>query len=85
SEVWRQIQADVTGMEHVLINVDEGPAFGAALLASVGTGVYPSVEDACRSAIKVVSSTEPDTTTRSLYNRYYAVYRSLYPALREQF
>lgn len=85
SAVWRQIQADITGREHVLINVDEGPAFGAALLASVGTGVYPSVETACRSTIKVVSSTQPDIARKALYDRYYAVYRALYPALKDQF
>jgi len=85
SEVWRQIQADVTGREHVLINVDEGPAFGVALLAGVGTGVYPSVERACRDAIKVISATRPDPAKKAQYDRYYAVYRSLYPALKEQY
>ena len=85
SEVWRQIQADITGMEHVLINIDEGPAFGAALLASVGTGVYPSVEEACRSTIEVVSATKPDAPRKVLYDRYYAIYKALYPALKEQF
>lgn len=85
SAVWRQIQADITGREHVLINVDEGPAFGVALLAGVGTGVYPSVEEACRSTIKVTSSTKPDAATKALYDRYYGVYRSLYPALKDQF
>jgi len=85
SEVWRQIQANVTGMEHVLINIDEGPAFGAALLASVGTGVYPSVQEACRSTINVISSTKPDGAKKALYDRYYAVYRALYPALKEQY
>ncbi|MCL6588637.1 MAG: xylulokinase [Firmicutes bacterium] len=85
SAVWRQIQADITGMEHVTINVDEGPAFGAALLASVGIGIYPSVEEACRSTIKVVSSTHPNFKNKALYDRFYAVYRALYPALKEQF
>ena len=85
SAIWRQIQADITGREHVLINVDEGPAFGAALLASVGTGVYPSVEAACRSTIEVVSSTQPDIARKALYDRYYTVYRALYPALKDQF
>ena len=85
SEVWRQIQADVTGREHVFINVDEGPAFGAALLAAVGAGVYPSVEEACRSTIQVISSTKPDTSRKSVYDRYYSVYRGLYPALKDQF
>ncbi len=85
SAVWRQIQADITGREHVLINVDEGPAFGVALLAGVGTGVYPSVEDACRSTIKVVSSTKADAAQKASYDRYYSVYRSLYPAVKDQF
>ena len=85
SDVWRRIQADVTGREHVTINVDEGPAFGVALLAGVGTGVYPSVEEACRSTIEVVSSTKPDPRNKGLYDRYYAVYRALYPALKDQY
>jgi len=85
SEVWRQIQADVTGREHVLINVDEGPAFGVALLAGVGTGVYPSVEKACRDTIKVISATKPDSAKKAEYGRYYAVYRALYPALKDQY
>lgn len=85
SAVWRQIQADITGREHVLINVDEGPAFGVALLAGVGTGIYASVEEACRSTITVTSQTHPDMSNKSLYDRYYLVYRALYPALKDQF
>ncbi|MHB0997982.1 MAG: xylulokinase [Armatimonadota bacterium] len=85
SDVWRKIQADVTGRDHVLINVDEGPAFGVALLAAVGTGAYSSVEEACRSTIKVTSSTKPDSAVSELYNRYYEVYKALYPALKEQY
>jgi len=85
SAVWRQIQADVTSMEHVTINVDEGPAFGAGLLAAVGTGVYPSVEVACKDTIKVVTSTSPNLKNKALYDDYYRVYCMLYPSLRHQF
>jgi xylulokinase len=85
SAVWRQIQADVTKREHVLINVDEGPAFGVALLAAVGTGAYSSVEEACRSTIKVTSSTTPHEERHADYERYYAVYRALYPAVKAQY
>lgn len=85
SAVWRQIQADVTGHKHVTINIDEGPALGVALLAGVGTGIYPGVEAACRSTIKVAASTEPIPANAALYDRYYSVYRALYPALKEQF
>jgi len=85
SPIWRQIQADITGQEHVLINIDEGPALGVALLAGVGTGIYPSVEEACRRVIKVESSTKADMTRKSKYDKYYSVYRALYPALKDQF
>jgi len=85
SGVWRQIQADVIGREHVTINVDEGPALGVALLAGVGTGVYGSVEQACRNTIKVVQSTRPDESKRAVYDKYYKVYQALYQSLKGQF
>jgi xylulokinase len=85
SPLWRQIQTDVTGREHVTINVDEGPAFGVALLAGVGTGVWSSVPEACRATIRVVERSGPVPASRAIYDRLYPVYRALYPALREPF
>jgi xylulokinase len=85
SELWRQIQTDVTGHEHVTINVDEGPAFGVALLAGVGTGVWASVAEACRATIRITSSAQPNPASAAVYNHYYPVYRQLYAALREPF
>lgn len=85
SAVWRQIQADVVGAEHVTINASEGPAFGVALLAGVGTGIYSSVRDACHSTIKVELSTEPIEANRPVYDRYYEVYKSLYQSLKDDF
>ena len=85
SELWRQIQADVTGRDHVTINIDEGPALGVALLAGVGTGVYPSVEKACRSVIKVATTTRTDPATKKTYDKYYPVYQSLYQSLKGDF
>ena len=85
SPVWRQIHADVTGHPHVTLSVDEGPALGAALLAAVGTGAYPSVAEACHAAIQTVAQTDPDAAAHAVYQKYYGVYRALYPALKEQF
>lgn len=85
SAVWRQIQADVFGAEVATINAAEGPAFGAALLAGVGTGVYPDVETAADDIVRVVSKTEPDTRMTERYEEYYQVFRSLYPALKPSF
>jgi xylulokinase len=85
SPFWRQVQADVTGREHVTINVDEGPAFGVALLAGVGTGVWSSVEEACRATIRVVDQCPPDRESREVYQRYYPIYRALYASLKDRF
>lgn len=85
SPFWLQIQADVIGQPHALLNVDEGPAFGAALLAGVGTGAFASVPEACDATIRPVSETKPDAKNQATYARYYPVYRSLYPALKNAF
>ncbi|MEP6754769.1 MAG: xylulokinase [Chthonomonadales bacterium] len=85
SGLWRQILADTSGVKHVTVNIDEGPALGVALLAGVGAGVYPSVEDACRSVIRVVDETAVNTTANDKYQPTYNVYRSLYPALKSAF
>jgi len=84
SALWRQIQADVTGREHVTINIDEGPALGVALLAGVGAGVWDSVAAACRAVIRVADRCPPGPD-RGAYGRYYPIYRSLYGSLKDQF
>ncbi|KUO41339.1 MAG: xylulose kinase [Hadesarchaea archaeon DG-33] len=85
SNLWRQIQADVYGAELVTINVEEGPAFGAALLAGVGAKVYSSIGKACERTIKKVSRTEPIKENLKIYDKYYEIYKSLYPALKSCF
>lgn len=85
STIWRQIQADVYGAEVVTINAEEGPAFGAAMLAGVGSGVYPSVEASADAIVRIVSSTEPDDKVVAQYEQYYQVFQSLYPALKPSF
>jgi len=85
SAVWRQIQSDVFNSELVTINVDEGPAFGVALLAGVGAGIYESVQAACKRTISLASQTHPIAENAARYERYYPVYRALYQSLREQF
>jgi xylulokinase len=84
SPLWRQILADVFGTEMVTVNVTEGAAYGAALLAGVGAGVYPSVCAASKAVILVTDRTEPGPAT-SVYGDYYPRYRALYPALAPEF
>lgn len=85
SKLWKQIQADIYKTEITTTNVDEGPAFGAALLAGVGGGVYENVEGACEKAISTVDEVEPIKENQKIYDRYYGVYKSLYPALQDRF
>lgn len=81
--LWRQIQADVYGMPVDLVEAEEGPAYGAALLAGVGIGAWNSVETACEAAVRVAKSVEPNTESVAVMNRQYGAYRKLYPALRD--
>lgn len=85
SPFWRQLQADIYGQQVVTINAAEGPAYGAALLAAVGTGAYSSAAEACARAIKVVTQTEPDSVAKEKYDRLYPMFGQLYGALKESF
>ncbi len=85
SSLWRQIQADTFNYPLSTINVDEGPALGAALLAGVGAELYSSVVEACSSVIKVVSSTPVIEENARVYEKQYQIYRALYPALKDSF
>jgi xylulokinase len=83
--LWRQIQADVYGMPVEIPEAEEGAAYGAAILAGVGVGVWPSVENACDTAVRVAQRVEPDRSHAAIMNRRYEEYRSLYPALKQSF
>ncbi len=85
SPLWRQMQADVMNVRIATLNVDEGPAFGAALLAGVAAGVHASVAEAAEAAISTVSVTEPNPKTVEIYEQYYREYQALYPALKDSF
>lgn len=85
SAFWLQLLANIIGHTHVVLRADEGPAFGAALLAGVGTGAYASVEEACAAAIHTEKQVAPDANATKEYARYYEMYLSLYPALKTAF
>jgi xylulokinase len=80
SELWRQIQADVYGMPVRRTTVDEGPAYGAALLAGVTAGHFKNVSEACSVIQLRPDVAEPNKDNTRLYSRYLKVYRDLYPA-----
>jgi xylulokinase len=83
SKLWQQIQSDVYGQTVELVEADEGAAYGAALLAAVGVGVWSSVDEACAVAVRVRQRIEPDPTAKSLMDQHYQTYRLIYPSLRQ--
>ena len=85
SALWRQILASVLDAELVTVNTTEGGAYGAALLAGVGAGAWSDVVSACKVCVKITGSTQPDPAQVDVYRSSYAVYRELYPALKESF
>jgi xylulokinase len=85
SKFWRQLQADIYGHKVVTINAEEGPAYGVALLAMVGTGAYKDIGEACDATIRVVTETGADRRAAMTYNRSYPVYGSLYRSLSGDF
>jgi xylulokinase len=81
----RQMQADIYGEEVVTVNSEEGPAYGAAILAMVGAKLYPSVPSACSKLIRVVTRTQPSAKRVKEYDAWYGEYRKLYLALKGSF
>jgi xylulokinase len=83
--LWRQILTDVFGLPVVSPAIDEGPAFGSALLAAVGCGFHRDVGEACRATISIRERLEPRRDGQRLYQEMYARYKETYPLLRDTF
>ncbi|WP_119065616.1 xylulokinase [Aggregatilinea lenta] len=84
SPVWRQILADVFNAPLVVVEALEGAAYGAALLAGVGGGVWPDVATAAETGVKLGERVEPGANAAA-YDEVYALYRELYPTLTPAF
>jgi xylulokinase len=85
SPLWRQIQADVYDHEVEIVEAEEGAAYGAAILAGVGAKIWPSVDAACESVVRVVERVRPDVPNVAVMNSSYKVYRRVYPAMKSIF
>jgi xylulokinase len=83
SPLWMQLQADVYGRPIRRTVIDEGPAYGAALLGGVAAGVFADVQEASARVRLRSEVTEPDSERARRYDELHEVYASLYPALRD--
>ena len=84
SALWRQILADCYRMPVCRMENEEGPALGVGILAMVGGGLYPDVVTACREIVRERDRTDVSENA-ARYGMGYALYRRLYPALRNEF
>ena len=85
SDLWRQMMADVYGMNVSTVDSKEGPALGVAILAMVGAGLYESVEEACQKVIRVNNTTEKNAENAEKYEKVYHIYKGLYRHLKEDY
>lgn len=83
SPLWRQIVANVMNVKVDTVEVEEGPAYGGAILAAVACGYYTSVEEAVSELVRIKDTTEPDVTLVQKYEKQYAKFTKLYPALKD--
>jgi xylulokinase len=82
SALWRQIQADVYAHEVEIVEAEEGAAYGAAILAGVGAQIWPSVDAACNSVVRVAARVQPRPENARTMKSSYQAFRRLYPALK---
>ena len=85
SRLWRQIQADVYGHEVEIVEAEEGAAYGAAILAGVGAKIWPTVDDACNTIVRVAERIPQRVEAAKAMNASYAAYRRVYPATKSVF
>ncbi|MGZ8662125.1 MAG: xylulokinase [Actinomycetota bacterium] len=83
SPLWLRLQADVYGAAVHRLAIEEGAAYGAALLGHVAAGTFSTVDEATEVVHTLDETTEPDPKLAGVYEDTYGVYRSLYATLRD--
>lgn len=85
SKLWRQIQADIFNAKIVTMNIEEGPAAGAAIMAGVGSGFWKSVEEGCNAVLRIATETDPVYENVKRYQEYFRLYQSMHGYLEKAF
>lgn len=82
SPLWKKIIANVMNLKVDVIESEEGPGYGGAILAAVGCGEYASVEEASAKLVKVVDTVEPEAELVEKYEQKYQQFRKIYPTVK---
>ena len=83
SKLWREILANVLNVELNIPLTEQGPSYGAAILAMVGTGRFDSVKTASDKAFEIQETVTPSKELSTHYAQRYEKYRRIYPAVKE--
>ncbi len=81
SPLWKKIMANVLNIKVDVLETEEGPSLGGAMLAAVACGAFDSVEAAAARIVKVVDTVEPDPELAAKYEERYQQFKQIYPAL----
>jgi xylulokinase len=85
SPLWREIFANVLNIKVDILESEEGPSLGGAMLAAVACGEYADVVEAAAKIVKVVDTVEPDPETAAKYEAKYRKFAKIYPAVKDLF
>ncbi len=85
SPLWRKLLSAILGIPLDVLQTEQGPGYGAAILAMVGCGLYPDVKSACDELVHVADTVEPDPELVKLYGERYEKFSRIYPALKGLF
>ncbi len=83
SPLWKKMIANIMNLKVDVIDNEQGPALGGAMLAAVGCGEYDSVEEIAAKIVKVVETIEPDPQLVAKYEEKYQKFRKIYPTVKE--
>ena len=85
SPLWKKMTANILNMEVDVIETEEGPGYGGAILAAVGCGRFKDVENAAEQLVKVIDTVKPEPELVSKYEEKYQQFRKYYPAVKQLF
>ena len=85
SPLWKKMIANILNLKVDVIESEEGPGYGGAILAAVGCGVYATVEEAAKKLVKVIDTVKPEPALVEKYEAKYQIFRNIYPQVKGLF
>lgn len=82
SNLWRKMIANILGLKVDIIESEEGPGYGAAILAAVGCGIFPDVQTAAKNLVHVIDTIEPEKELVQKYEKCYQKFCQIYPTVK---